>query len=64
MKNPVKMTRDEMQTEAMIVENLLDAAMALFAGGSTSESMDLIGMAGTRAARLNEALDIVNEVAA
>lgn len=60
------MTRDQMQTEAMIIENLLDAAMALFAGDSTSESMDLIEMAGKRAAKLNEALDSVNapEVAA
>lgn len=55
--NRPRMTRDEMQVEAMIIESLLSAAMALNAGGNQSEVFQMMHMAHIRADKLNQALD-------
>lgn len=56
------MTRDEMQTEALIIESLLTAVMALHSGNNPQDAINLIEMAQSRAEKLNNALDSVNEV--
>lgn len=55
-----KMTRDEMQNTALIIESLLDAAMALNLTDSNEDMLRMIEMAHDRAAHLNTALDSVN----
>lgn len=66
MKNPVEMTRDEMQTEALVIQSLLNAVMALHSGDNPQDAISLIEMAHDRSEKLNCALDSVNapEVAA
>lgn len=55
------MTRDQMQTEALIIQALLDAAQAMFADEDRGDCHTMIEKASIRAQRLNEALDCVNE---
>ena len=55
-----QMTRCEMQTEALIVENLLEAAMSLQADTDRQDAVTLIEMAHARIQRLGTALDSVN----
>jgi hypothetical protein len=67
MKNPkIQMTREEMQIEAVIIESLLSAVVALHSGNNSQDAIILIEMAHDRAEQLNAALDCVNvlEVAA
>lgn len=58
---PIKMTRIQFQTEALAVQCLLEASMALFSADSTDDAYTLTEMAFTRAKGLNCALDCVNE---
>lgn len=60
MPDKHKMTRDQMQTEAMIIETLLTSVMALNSAPQTEDTFTLIDMAHNRACRLNQALDRVN----
>ena len=60
MTNRIQLTRCEMQTEALIVENLLEAAMSLQADPDHQDAVTLIEMAHTRIQRLGNALDILN----
>lgn len=55
-----KMTREEMQTEALIIESLLDAAMAMQSEDDREDCFQMIEMASRRASRLNRALDSIN----
>lgn len=59
-KPDVKMTRDQMQTEAMVIESLLVAAQAIFDTSDPSDALNLVYMATKRASQLNRALDCVN----
>ncbi|MBZ0127973.1 MAG: hypothetical protein K8F59_02550 [Rhodobacteraceae bacterium] len=59
-KTSRQMTRAQMQTEALIIESLLNAVMTLFAGDNAQDSITLIEMACERAEKLNCALDSVN----
>ena len=60
----IRMTRDQMQTEALVVETLLDAVMALNCSTDSSEAGELLQLAHDRARQLNFALDSVNELKA
>lgn len=60
--NELKLTRGEMQDEFMIIESLLNAAMALSAVDSPKEIFSIVEMAHSRAHLLNRALDSVNTV--
>ncbi|MGR3494094.1 hypothetical protein [Citreimonas sp.] len=60
----VKLTRAQMQTEARIIESLLDAAMAMFSGLTPGDAFALIDMAHDRAKQPKIALDSVNAVEA
>lgn len=55
-----KLTREEMQTEALIIESLLDAAMAMQSESDREDCFQMIEMASRRANRLNKALDVIN----
>ncbi|UAB89682.1 hypothetical protein I5192_03080 [Ruegeria sp. SCSIO 43209] len=56
------MTRDEMQSEALTIKCLLNAAMAMRnAPDPNDETILLIEMAHQRAAKLNTALDAIND---
>ncbi len=59
MTNQTKMTRQEMQDEALVIEKLLDTAQALFGTSSDQDMMTMVKMANARAHRLNLALDSV-----
>ena len=50
----------DLQNDALIIESLLDATMAMFAVPDRQDSMTLIEMASVRVARLNRALDSTN----
>jgi hypothetical protein len=54
--------RAQMQTEAMIIESLLNAAEAIFSSDTIEDALPLIEQARSRAAALNVALDSVNAV--
>ena len=54
------MNHQEMQTEALIIESLLGAALAMSAEDDREDCLLMIEKAQARAKRLNEALDIVN----
>lgn len=55
------MTRDQMQSEALVIKSLLNATMALRnAPDPNDEAILLIEMAHQRSAKLNAALDAVN----
>ncbi len=54
------MTRAELQSEALIIQSLLNAAMALQCGTQTHETMAVVEMAHDRARNLNHALDSLN----
>lgn len=60
----IRMTRDQMQTEALVVETLLDAVMALNCSIDGSEAGELLQMAHHRARQLNFDLDSFNELKA
>ena len=53
------LTRDQMQTEALTIETLLDAVMAVYGSFDHTEMIELVEMAQKRAKRLNTALDSV-----
>jgi hypothetical protein len=55
-----KMTREQMQTEALIIESLLDAAMAMHSEVDREDCFQMIEKASARANRLNRALDSIN----
>ena len=55
-----QMTRDQMQTEASIIEKLLGAALALHNGDTPHDAIPMIEMAQDRSRVLNAALDEVN----
>ena len=59
--NPDFMSRERMQTEALAIQSLLQAAEAILGTNDLSGGMDLVEMARDRAQRLNVALDSVNE---
>lgn len=59
-KPQTKMTREQMQNEALIIESLLNSAMALHSGTDPHEAMTMVEMAHDRAAQLNRALDSIN----
>lgn len=59
-KYEVKMTRQEMQNEAFIIQTLLSAALAMHSEPSREGSFEMIEKAQDRAHRLNIALDSVN----
>lgn len=56
----IKMTRREMQTEAMVIKSLLGAAISLHARSDPQDAMTVIEMAHRCAHRLDIALDAVN----
>ena len=60
MPDELKMTRQEMQTEALVIENLLDAALVMQSDQNREESVRVIEMAQGRIERLGRALDSVN----
>jgi hypothetical protein len=53
-------TRAQMQTEALIIETLLEAAQASFAGEDISQCLTLVEMAAALAGQLHTALDSIN----
>ena len=59
-EHDIKMTRQEMQDEAMVIKSLLGAAISLHAGSDPQDAMSVIEMAHKRAHRLDTALDAVN----
>lgn len=60
MPDQFKMTRQEMQTEALVIENLLDAALVMQCDPNRQETVQIIEMAQGRIERLGRALDSVN----
>lgn len=58
-KSDIKMTRDRMQREALIIEELLSTAIAM-ACTDFEEAYVMIEKAHARASRLNIALDSVH----
>lgn len=60
-KGEVKMTRQQMQTEALVIERLLDAVLAMQCDEDRQDSCTLIETALERADRLNRALDSIHE---
>lgn len=60
MPNPeTKMTRAEMQKEALVIESLIDAANAICGGRKPEEARELLVLAHERARQLHEALDVI-----
>ena len=59
-KSEITMTRDQIQTEALTIESLLEAAMAINGGVKPEDGLTILGMAHDRAQHLNRALDSVN----
>jgi len=55
-----KMTREEMHTEALVIECLLDTAQAMFGAGNEQDLATMVEMAHTRPQHLKAALDSVN----
>lgn len=57
-----KMTRDQMQSEALIIESMHNAVMALWsAADPADDAYTLVERAHARARNLNAALDSVND---
>lgn len=59
-KSKITMTRDQMQTEALIIESLLETAIAMYGGVKPEDGLTMVEMAHDRAQHLNRALDSVN----
>jgi len=57
----VKMTRQDIQDEALIIHSLLAAAQAMFGEGNEQDMLTMVEMAAQRANKLNIAMDSVNE---
>ena len=55
--NGEELSRADMQCEAVIIETLLDAAMATRGGTNPDEAYELVEIAHRRATELNRALD-------
>lgn len=55
-----KLTRAQMQTEALIIQTLLGSVMALYSGTKPQDAIELVEMAQDRAMLLNNALDSQN----
>ena len=55
-----KMTRSEMQTETLIIESLLNAAMSMHYEADREDCFLMIEKASNRVRRLNTALDSIN----
>ena len=53
----IGMTRDEAQTEALVIESLLNAAMATFGAKDTAGMIELVEQAHDRSKGLQIALD-------
>ncbi|MEM6890771.1 MAG: hypothetical protein AAF636_21950 [Pseudomonadota bacterium] len=54
------LSRDVLQTEALVIETLLEAASAMHGATRREQSLELIEMAQARARALNVALDSIN----
>ena len=54
------LSREEMQTEALVIETLLEAASAMHGATRREQSFELIEMAQARASALKAALDSIN----
>lgn len=59
-KPKIIMTREQMQTEALIIQTLLNTAMAMQSGLKPEDGLTMVEMAHDRAKHLNFALDSVN----
>jgi len=55
-----KLTREEMQTQALIIETLLGATLSMHGDDDIQDCMTILEMAMHRANKLNLALDSVN----
>lgn len=60
MPDELKMTHQEMQTEALVIANLLDTALVMQCDPNREETVQIIEMAQGRIERLGRALDSVN----
>ena len=60
MTHRIQMTRSEMQTEALVIEALLNAAMAMHGSLDPNDALPMVELAHDRAQRLGNALDVVN----
>lgn len=58
--NKEVMSRDQMHVEALVIENLIGAAMALNLSVQPGEMVPLLELAHERAGKLHEALDGVH----
>lgn len=59
-KTDNKMTRQEMQDEALVIESLLNTAMSMQREPDREDALMMIEKACERASRLHNALDSVN----
>ena len=58
----VSMTRCQVQTEALIIESLLNAVMAIQSSEDPQEAVVIVELACDRARRLNVAMDSINAI--
>ncbi|MBY5987080.1 hypothetical protein [Roseovarius atlanticus] len=59
-KTKGKMSRQEMQDQALVIESLLSTAMAMLSERDPTDAYEMIEKAQDRAMRLNSALDSIN----
>lgn len=59
-EDEVKMTRGQMQEQALVIESLLSTAMAMSCDEDLEDMLAMIEKASKRAIRLYRALDLVN----
>lgn len=59
-RSNVKMTRSQMQTEALVIECLLNVAQAMWGSDDQRDADTMVEMAHARARRLHNALDSIN----
>ncbi|WP_152491104.1 hypothetical protein [Roseovarius sp. THAF27] len=59
-KTKGKMSRQEMQDQALVIESLLSTAMAMLSERDPTDAYEMIEKAQDRATRLNSALDSIN----
>lgn len=60
MPDKIKMTRQQMQDQTVVIESLLSAIMAMHSDSDKNDAFELIQMAQDRACQLGSALDSVN----
>lgn len=58
-EHDIKMTRQEMQDEALVIESLLNTALSMHREPDREDAMMIIEKACERVSRLNSALDSV-----